>query len=119
MTSSVLWIIREIALAAMAAEAAECVSSLICTSVVLSSPTLDLSSKCLTELPEELYTARHVECLYLEGNKLAAIPHELFENLPNLRWLDLRNNKISQLPSSIGSLRYSRQNTSVADPGGS
>eukprot|EP00118_Oscarella_pearsei_P014434 m.123520 g.123520 ORF g.123520 m.123520 type:complete len:99 (+) comp37823_c0_seq12:326-622(+) len=64
MTSSVLWIIREIALAAMAAEAAECVSSLICTSVVLSSPTLDLSSKCLTELPEELYTARHVEDLF-------------------------------------------------------
>jgi hypothetical protein len=85
--------------------AANSVGGFICTSVALSSPTLDLSRTGLAELPQELYNARHVECLYLEGNKLTSIPDDFFQHLPNLQWLDLRNNRLTQLPSSIGTLR--------------
>ena len=45
------------------------------------------------------------QCLYLEGNKLTALPDSLFTSCPNLRWLDLRNNKLVSIPSSIEKLR--------------
>jgi hypothetical protein len=93
--------------------AANSVGGFICTSVALSSPTLDLSRTGLAELPQELYNARHVECLYLEGNKLTSIPDDFFQHLPNLQWLDLRNNRLTQLPSSIGTLRLNCLSPSV------
>uniref|UniRef100_A0A4W3JVS1 Leucine-rich repeat-containing protein 27 n=2 Tax=Callorhinchus milii TaxID=7868 RepID=A0A4W3JVS1_CALMI len=46
--------------------------------------------------------------LYLEGNVLASLPENLFYQLPNLIWLDLRNNKLTSLPSSIGDHRCLR-----------
>lgn len=44
--------------------------------------------------------------LYLEGNAISALPEELFDCLPNLRWLDLRNNRISEIPPIIGKHRF-------------
>jgi Leucine-rich repeat (LRR) protein len=35
----------------------------------------------------------------MEGNELSTIPDELFDKLPNLKWLDLRRNYIVRLPS--------------------
>jgi Leucine-rich repeat (LRR) protein len=48
--------------------------------------------------------------LYLEGNQISQLPDDLFLRLPNLKWIDLRNNQITQIPA-IGldkhdSLRY-------------
>uniref|UniRef100_A0A803TU17 Leucine rich repeat containing 27 n=1 Tax=Anolis carolinensis TaxID=28377 RepID=A0A803TU17_ANOCA len=45
------------------------------------------------------YSKRH---LHLEGNTLSVIPEDLFQQLPNLVWLDLRYNKIKELPPGIG-----------------
>ena len=44
--------------------------------------------------------------LYLEGNAISSFPEELFDCLPNLRWLDLRNNRISEIPPIIGKHRF-------------
>ena len=36
--------------------------------------------------------------MYLEGNQLTKLPDDLFLQLPNLKWIDLRNNRITQIP---------------------
>lgn len=48
----------------------------------------------------------HFQFLYLEGNSISSLPEELFDCLPNLRWLDLRNNRIAEIPSVIGKHRF-------------
>ncbi|XP_054766608.2 leucine-rich repeat-containing protein 27-like isoform X2 [Lytechinus pictus] len=63
---------------------------------------VDLSKKGLVKIPEELYGMDHVEFLYLEGNLLQNIPPELFEEVVNVKWLDLRNNNIHHLPPEVG-----------------
>ncbi|XP_030841992.1 leucine-rich repeat-containing protein 27 [Strongylocentrotus purpuratus] len=63
---------------------------------------VDLSKKGLVKIPEELYGMDHVEFLYLEGNLLQKIPSQLFEDVMNVKWLDLRNNNIHHLPAEIG-----------------
>ncbi|CAM5157159.1 leucine-rich repeat-containing protein 27 [Chelonia mydas] len=70
----------------------------------LSTPsnTLDLSRKKLQHLTEEIYKLPNLKHLHLEGNALAIIPKDLFQQLPNLVWLDLRHNKIKTLPPGIG-----------------
>ncbi|KAG6935916.1 leucine rich repeat containing 27 [Chelydra serpentina] len=70
----------------------------------LSTPsnTLDLSRKKLQHLTEEIYKLPNLKHLHLEGNALAIIPKDLFQQLPNLVWLDLRYNKIKTLPPGIG-----------------
>ena len=35
----------------------------------------------------------------MEGNELTTLPDELFDKLPNLKWLDLRRNYLVRLPS--------------------
>ncbi|XP_072177915.1 leucine-rich repeat-containing protein 27-like isoform X1 [Diadema setosum] len=67
---------------------------------------VDLSGKGLVRVPEQLYGMDHVEFLYLEGNLLQTIPDDLFEGLPNVKWLDLRNNSIRILPTAIGRHRW-------------
>ena len=37
--------------------------------------------------------------LYLESNELTSIPDDVFDKLPNLKWLDLRRNYLVRLPS--------------------
>uniref|UniRef100_A0A452I2S1 Leucine rich repeat containing 27 n=1 Tax=Gopherus agassizii TaxID=38772 RepID=A0A452I2S1_9SAUR len=66
------------------------------------SNSLDLSRKKLQHLTEEIYKLPNLKHLHLEGNALAIIPKDLFQQLPNLVWLDLRYNKIKTLPPGIG-----------------
>ena len=41
-----------------------------------------------------------LQCLYLEGNELTSLPENFFDCLPNLQWLDLRQNYLSSIPST-------------------
>ncbi|CAH2322862.1 leucine-rich repeat-containing 27 [Pelobates cultripes] len=72
-----------------------------------SNNTLDLSKKNLHCLAEDLYKSnRYLQNLHLEGNSLISIPEKLFLQLQHLVWLDLRYNKITSLPQTIGELRF-------------
>nr|XP_033798646.1 leucine-rich repeat-containing protein 27 isoform X2 [Geotrypetes seraphini] len=70
-----------------------------------SSGTLDLSRKNIHYIDKDLYKVSNVQHLHLEGNALSIIPEDFFQQLPNLLWLDLRNNNIAALPSGIGTHR--------------
>ncbi|XP_046371501.1 leucine-rich repeat-containing protein 27-like isoform X2 [Haliotis rufescens] len=75
----------------------------------LGANTLDLSNKGLLHLPEEVLELKGLENLYLEGNELAYLPEDFFCCLSNLKWLDLRRNFLSRLPtSSIGKHQHLR-----------
>lgn len=74
----------------------------------LGSRRLDLSRRCITEIPSELNSLQKLEFLYLEGNSLIHLQDDFFTYLPHLKWLDLRNNQVSQLPSTIGESRNLR-----------
>ncbi|XP_070608550.1 leucine-rich repeat-containing protein 27 isoform X1 [Erythrolamprus reginae] len=67
-----------------------------------SAVSLDLSRKDLHHLTEEIYRLFNLRYLHLEGNALSVIPEDFFQNLSNLTWLDLRYNKLKELPSGIG-----------------
>uniref|UniRef100_A0ACB8F8L6 Uncharacterized protein n=1 Tax=Sphaerodactylus townsendi TaxID=933632 RepID=A0ACB8F8L6_9SAUR len=67
-----------------------------------SSVSLDLSKKDLQHLTEDIYKLLNLKNLYLEGNALSVIPEDFFQHLPNLVWLDLRYNRIKELPPGIG-----------------
>lgn len=41
-----------------------------------------------------------LQCLYMEGNELTLLPEDFFDCLPNLQWLDLRQNYLSSIPST-------------------
>lgn len=41
--------------------------------------------------------------LYLENNSLSELPDNVFSFLPHLHWLDVRNNQLTSLPTSIKS----------------
>ena len=85
---------------------------------------LDLSENKLSQLPDDLWRLKKLRVLFLERNeftvfpkvlsscmaltmvglkfnKINSIPEDAFP--PNLRWLILTHNKITQLPASIGS----------------
>ncbi|KYO43939.1 leucine-rich repeat-containing protein 27 isoform A [Alligator mississippiensis] len=70
--------------------------------LTLPSKTLDLSEKKIQHLTEDIYRLPDLQHLHLERNQLAVIPEDLFQKLPNLVWLDLRDNKIKTLPPGIG-----------------
>ncbi|KYN28543.1 PREDICTED: leucine-rich repeat-containing protein 27-like [Trachymyrmex cornetzi] len=65
---------------------------------------VDLTSTDLTSLPIEIiekYPA--IQMLYLENNNLPELPERLFVSLQNLQWLDVRNNLLTSLPTTIKS----------------
>ncbi|XP_068709488.1 leucine-rich repeat-containing protein 27-like isoform X3 [Montipora foliosa] len=86
----------------------DAVEQLINTASALGSTSIDLNKKRLTQIPLQVLTLRQLEFLYLEGNSISSLPEDLFDCLPNLRWLDLRNNRISQIPHIIGNHRNLR-----------
>ncbi|XP_034994304.2 leucine-rich repeat-containing protein 27 isoform X1 [Zootoca vivipara] len=63
---------------------------------------LDLSRKDLQHLTDDIYKLLNLRHLHLEGNGLSVVPEDFFQNVPNLVWLDLRYNKIKELPPGIG-----------------
>ena len=44
--------------------------------------------------------------MYLDSNRLDELPKELFLILKNLKWLDVRNNNLSYIPSTIKGHSY-------------
>ncbi|XP_039995316.1 leucine-rich repeat-containing protein 27-like [Xiphias gladius] len=67
-----------------------------------STDTLCLSRTKLEHVSRSILENRTLKYLYLEGNQISSIPDSLFIRLPNLQWLDLRNNQIVSLPAEIG-----------------
>ncbi|KAM7408194.1 hypothetical protein PAMA_002065 [Pampus argenteus] len=67
-----------------------------------SSETLCLSRTKLKHVAESLLKNISLKYLYLEGNQICSVPDSVFTSLPNLLWLDLRNNQIASLPAEIG-----------------
>ncbi|XP_069755718.1 leucine-rich repeat-containing protein 27-like [Narcine bancroftii] len=66
---------------------------------------LEFSGRGLEHLPEHVLQMPGLENLYLEGNAISELSNDFFHRLPNLIWLDLRNNKLTSLPLSIGDHR--------------
>ena len=59
----------------------------------------DFSDMKLIEFPKILQTGeKNIKYLYLQQNKLTRLPTNLFIDLPNLQWLDVRNNALRELP---------------------
>ncbi|XP_056147445.1 leucine-rich repeat-containing protein 27-like [Lampris incognitus] len=71
-------------------------------SETVASKTLVLSRRKLTALAGSIFKNSTLKNLYLEGNQLSSLPDSMFTSLPNLVWLDLRNNQIVALPAVIG-----------------
>ena len=88
---------------------------------------LDLTQNDLEELPDTMSELTRLECLYLKHNNLRAMPNlrncvhlrevhmgnnrlteiteEQVENIPNVKILDLRDNKIAAVPDEIVNLQ--------------
>ncbi|XP_066478669.1 leucine-rich repeat-containing protein 27 [Tiliqua scincoides] len=85
-----------------ASSSSRCIRQTIENLVSNSSVSLDLSRKDLQHLTADIYQLLNLKHLHVEGNALSLIPEDFFQHLPNLVWLDLRYNKIKELPSGIG-----------------
>uniref|UniRef100_A0A3P9AD90 Leucine rich repeat containing 27 n=1 Tax=Esox lucius TaxID=8010 RepID=A0A3P9AD90_ESOLU len=68
----------------------------------VASDTLCLSRRNLKDIADHILKSASLKNLYLEGNEISMLPDTLFTSLPNLVWLDLRNNQITSLPVEIG-----------------
>ena len=67
----------------------------------------DLSGQRLTKFPSSIYNKPSlVRYLYMQDNMLTSLPKDLFLTLENLEWLDVRNNRIAELPPLKGHKRY-------------
>ncbi|XP_065882394.1 leucine-rich repeat-containing protein 27-like [Dysidea avara] len=86
----------------------EALQSILRASATFHTQSLDLSKKNIETLPEDFPVLQNLLGLYLEGNRLVVFPEELLPRLCNLRWLDLRNNRLTSLPSSINCIRELR-----------
>ncbi|XP_026481201.1 leucine-rich repeat-containing protein 27-like [Ctenocephalides felis] len=62
---------------------------------------LDLCKNGLTCFPESYLDNRRLAYLYLDDNDIEILPNDIFTCLPYLIWLDIRNNKITEIPTSI------------------
>ncbi|XP_030628130.1 leucine-rich repeat-containing protein 27-like [Chanos chanos] len=72
------------------------------------SDTLFLSRRGLKDITNSVLEMTKLKNLYLEGNEINSLPDTLFRSLPNLVWLDLRNNQLTHLPPNIGQHRNLR-----------
>ncbi|KAI1894582.1 hypothetical protein AGOR_G00117260 [Albula goreensis] len=66
---------------------------------------LCLSRRRLNHIEDSILNISTIKHLYLEGNEISILPGTLFSSLPNMVWLDLRNNQIGQLPAEVGQHR--------------
>ncbi|XP_028391121.1 leucine-rich repeat-containing protein 27-like isoform X1 [Dendronephthya gigantea] len=93
---------------AVESEEEDLVIRMINSASALRSETLDLGSKCIYKIPNEILNLKHLESLHLQSNYITELPDEFFLKLTNLKWLDLRNNRLSSLPVSVGKHRTLR-----------
>lgn len=65
---------------------------------------LDLSRNGIQQIPQGLdgLDLSHLKYLYLEGNTICLLPGDFFTSLQSLEWLDLRNNKVQEIPRNVG-----------------
>ncbi len=47
----------------------------------------------------------NLQSLHLQSNYITELPEGFFEQLTSLKWLDLRNNRLTSLPASVGKHR--------------
>ncbi|GLG94909.1 Leucine-rich repeat protein soc-2 homolog, partial [Gryllus bimaculatus] len=64
---------------------------------------VDLRRSMLKEIPTEIYSknSENIQFLYLEENEIAVLPDDFFPTLRHLKWLDMRNNFLQCIPSTI------------------
>ncbi|XP_063925548.1 leucine-rich repeat-containing protein 27-like isoform X1 [Zophobas morio] len=62
---------------------------------------IDSSQQNLKEVPSRILEMKHLKMLYLQQNFIKALPENFFEKLPVLSWLDLRENHLTTIPTSI------------------
>ena len=73
----------------------------------------DFSDMKLIEFPKSLQSsARNVRYLYLHRNRLTRLPTDLFLDFPQLEWLDVRNNGLTELPRLHSHKRF-RNNKNI------
>ena len=65
---------------------------------------LDLNRKEIQQIPSGLdkLDLSSLKYLYLEGNVISLLPEDFFTCLSSLEWFDLRNNKLCEVPRTIG-----------------
>lgn len=65
---------------------------------------LDLKRKNIDQIPSGLHHLKlsSLKCLYLEDNRISSLPEDFFVCLASLEWLDLRNNKLHEIPKNVG-----------------
>lgn len=61
----------------------------------------DHSQQNLKVVPLRVLDMCNLQMLYLEGNGLESLPTNIFQKLPKLSWLDLRNNNLREIPVGI------------------
>ena len=61
---------------------------------------LDLSSKDLSAIPNEVFALKQIEELLLADNGISSVPDAIAE-MTNLQVLDLKNNKVTRLPGEM------------------
>ena len=73
----------------------------------------DFSDMKLIEFPKSLQpSAKNVRFLYLDRNHLTRLPPDLFLDFPQLEWLDVRNNDLTELPHLHSHKRF-RNNKNI------
>ncbi|XP_034753481.1 leucine-rich repeat-containing protein 27-like isoform X2 [Etheostoma cragini] len=72
------------------------------TPYIVPEDTLCLSRTQLKHVTDSILKNSTLKYLNFEGNHISSIPDSMFISLPNLLWLDLRNNQIASLPAEIG-----------------
>ena len=65
---------------------------------------LDLNRNGIQQIPQglDVFDLSRLKYLYLKGNAICLIPGDFFTCLHGLEWLDLRNNKVQEIPRSVG-----------------
>ncbi len=71
----------------------------------VSGPTLDLSGRGLTTIPNDVFTRTGLVALDLSDNALTGAPQAEIRHLQNLKVLDLSGNNLTGLPAELGQLR--------------
>ena len=84
------------------------IRTLLSASIALSSISLDLRNRQISSLFVEFSLLHRLEYLYLERNQLVELSAEVVRGWRAMRWLDLRNNLLTQLPPALGELRNLR-----------